>query len=77
MIEVGVIMNDILKTISLIHDEDIQLCPRCQGRLFGKLGYNLTNIERGITLHLMLQLKQYMNEQSGNLDSPKIAHHTS
>ncbi|MGA1792749.1 MAG: tRNA pseudouridine(54/55) synthase Pus10 [Thermoplasmatota archaeon] len=45
---------DILRTASEALEND--LCDRCLGRLFGKAGFGLTNLERGKAVRIMLAL---------------------
>ncbi len=51
-------MNEILEIANKIRSENINICTRCLGRLFGKLGYGLDNTARGKTLCLMLSLQE-------------------
>ena len=63
-------MNEIIKIVQ--SDEASVLCPRCLGRLFGKLGHYLDNPTRGkalkIVLHLYEQMRAKQMEEGTNYE---------
>ena len=54
-------MNEILSIAN--KPETQNLCDRCLGRLFGKLGYNLNNPTRGKAIRLLLHLNDMLNSK--------------
>ncbi|WP_455391573.1 tRNA pseudouridine(54/55) synthase Pus10 [[Eubacterium] cellulosolvens] len=68
-------MNDILRLAG--SEETSILCPRCLGRLFGKLGHNLDNPTRGKALTLLVHINKIRDQNIKNdntnalLKSPK------
>jgi len=43
-----------------------ELCDRCLGRLFGKIGHGLTNLERGLTVREKLEEAGITNSENGS-----------
>jgi tRNA pseudouridine synthase 10 len=64
-------MTGILKTVERLIEDQVPLCPRCLGRLFGKLGHNLNNPVRGVSLNIMLQLKKSLKDVGENRINPQ------
>lgn len=60
-------MSPILQIAVKILDENDHLCTRCLGRLFGKLGYGLSNTERGMALNLFNELKTVIDNSEVDL----------
>jgi tRNA pseudouridine synthase 10 len=59
-------MNDI---IEIAQKPEVQeLCNRCLGRLFGKMGYGLDNPTRGRVLRLILALKDELGSMKPNTE---------
>ena len=54
-------MTEILEIASKVRSEKTNLCTRCLGRLFGKLGHGLDNPTRGKVVQLMLILRDKLS----------------
>jgi len=64
-------MNEILSIARKAGENNI--CDRCLGRLFGKLGHNLDNLTRGKALRLLLYLEDLLNEKLDTTGDLKIS----
>jgi tRNA pseudouridine synthase 10 len=64
-------MNEILELVNKLDTDDISLCSRCMGRLFGKLGHNLDNLRRGE----MIQILYLISKSLAKLDSSSAEKH--
>jgi tRNA pseudouridine synthase 10 len=58
------------RTIKIL--EKYPLCDRCLGRMFAKLGYNLTNKDRGRALKITVIMELHKRIQEGNEEALEL-----
>lgn len=64
-------MSEIIKLANQLKSDNIELCERCLGRLFGKLGHNLDNLSRGRVIKFLLLLSEQLKKEITIKDQEK------